>query len=336
VILPGALIGVAGIADAAARALLARVRGAAAAPALMAVLLAPLGLVFWQTAAPVRAHTEYAGLIPHVERLASAIGNRDLLVVESRNAGSDLHVLAVPLAYIYGRQVLVLASVTPPKRQLERFLGWAWTRYDHVLFLGGGGTDLLSTAFTAEPLLSDRFSVPEYNQPINAFPSGIRRKDFEFSLFRIDRRASGTRLPLDVRIGVLDDLNVLRFYARERRGDTGELFRWTTGQSFVLLLGMPPSTTEVVVWMSSGGRPARAPAPAVEVALDDRVLGTATPDDAVRPYRFPVPPDLVARLAASPDAARLRLRVPTWNPAAIIGGSDTRDLGVIVTRVETR
>jgi hypothetical protein len=108
------------------------------------------------------------------------------------------------------------------------------------------------------------------------------------------------------------------------------------GQSFVALLGVPPTATRVVVWMGSGGRPPQAPTPTVEVALDDHVLGTATPVDDVRPYAFALPPELAARAAARTGPARLRLRVPTWNPAALLGVNDTRELGVIVTRVEVR
>ncbi len=51
-------------------------------------------------------------------------GDRDLLVVESRNA-SDTHVLALPLAYIYARNVLVLNSPKPDKTAFAGFLDWA-------------------------------------------------------------------------------------------------------------------------------------------------------------------------------------------------------------------
>ena len=69
-------------------------------------------------------------------------------MVESRNA-SDTHVLALPLAYIYARNVLVLSSPKPDKTAFAGFLDWARTRYDRVLFMGGGGTDLLSPAWGA-------------------------------------------------------------------------------------------------------------------------------------------------------------------------------------------
>jgi hypothetical protein len=309
----------------------------AAGVLVVALLVAPLAGAFWTAAGPVRPHVEYAGIIPRLERLAAQVGDRDLLIVESRNAGSDLHVIALPLAYIYGRQVLVLDSAAPSKRLLEAFLTWAWTHYDHVLYLGGGGTDLLTTAFSAEPVSSERFAVPEYERPVNAYPSGVRRKDFEYGMYRlVPAAAHAASEPVDVRIGVLDDLDVLRFHARETRGDTGETFRWTTGQSFVLLLGIPTDATTLTIWMSNGGRPAAAPPATVEAAFDDDTIGTATPDDQIRPYTFHLAPALVSRVAGRPDPVRLRLRVPTWNPAATIGGGDTRDLGVIVTRVDVR
>ena len=81
----------------------------------------PVAVTFWRMSSPVQQHVEYAGLIPQLEQLASRIGDRDLLIVESRNAGSDLHVLAVPLVYIYARHVLVLDSPVPPKRAVRGF-----------------------------------------------------------------------------------------------------------------------------------------------------------------------------------------------------------------------
>jgi 4-amino-4-deoxy-L-arabinose transferase-like glycosyltransferase len=316
--------------------LLGRVPAETAAPPLPAVLAALAGAAFWRASAPVEHHVEYAGLIPRLEHLAQQIGDQDLVLVESRNAGSDLHTFAMPLAYIYARHVLVLDSPAPPRDPFEAFVTWALTRYRTVYFLGGGGTDLLTRGLTAEPVSSDRFQVAEYDAPMNAYPTGVRHKEFEYGLYRLLPVAQRPSPVIDLQIGGLDDLNVVRFHARERRGDTGLVFRWSGAQSFVVLTGLSASASEVTIWMSSGGRPPQAPAPVVEVALDDTVLGSATPVDPVQPYRFAIPPDLARRLAARADPVRLRLRVPTWNPQALLGVNDTRDLGVIVTRVEVR
>jgi hypothetical protein len=298
--------------------------------------ISPIALTFWRASAPVRQHVEYAGLIPQLEQLASKVGDRDLLLVEARNAGSDLHVLALPLAYVYARHVLVLDSAVPSKRTLENFVSWARSRYDNVLFLGGGGTDLLTRRVGVEPVASTRFTVPEYDSPINAYPSGIRRKDFEFGLYRLVPAPHVRSGPFDLTIGDLDDVNVVRFHAKEKHSSTGTLFRWSRATSYILLLGVAEDARRLTIWMSNGGRPQTAPPAAVHLTLDDQDLGTTTPDEVIRPYTFAISPEAARRAAAVQDPVRLRLQVPTWNPAELLGVNDTRDLGVMVTRVEVQ
>ena len=114
-------------------------------------------------ARPVMPTSSIAGVIPRLETLAATIGDRDLLIVESRDA-SDTHMLAPPLALIYARNVLLLSSPLPDKAVFAPFLDWARTRYDRVLFIGGGGTDLLSPAWGMRAIASERFQLPEYDR----------------------------------------------------------------------------------------------------------------------------------------------------------------------------
>lgn len=306
-----------------------------AAVTTIAVAL-PMAAAFWRASDPVRRHIEYAGLIPRLETLAAAVGDRDLVIVESRNAGSDLHVLAMPLAYIYARATLVLNSPAPDKRAFEQFVAWARTRYEQVFFLGGGGTDLLTRQVSAVPVSGDRFQVPEYDTPLNRYPDGIHQKEFEYGLYRLTPASPTPAGAVDLAIGTLDDLNVVRFHARETRGDTGVAFRWSRGLSYVLLMGVPPDARHLTVWMSNGGRPAEAPPAQVELSIGDDVIGSAAPRDAIEPHHFDLPASVVRDRTASGDPVRLQLRVPTWNPGQLLGANDTRDLGVIVTRVEVR
>ena len=123
---------------------------------LVRILRIPIGVVFLgllaanyaRASRPISMHVEYAGIVPRLEQLASRIGGDDLLIVESRNA-SDVHVLALPLAYIYARNVLVLSSPAPDKPTFAGFLQWARPRYRRVLFMGGGGTDLALVAMVS-------------------------------------------------------------------------------------------------------------------------------------------------------------------------------------------
>ena len=141
--------------------------------------------------------------------------------------------------------------------------------------------------------------------------------------------------PISQHIGSLDDLAVVRFHAKEKRDD-GLVFRWTTNVSYVVLPAFSADARQVTIWMSNGGRPASEATAVVTVALDDHVLGTATPVDAVKAYSFDIPPDVARTAGAQEEPPRLQLRVPTWNPGTALGVNDTRNLGVIVTQVDVK
>jgi hypothetical protein len=306
----------------------------AVASAIACAVFVPLAIAYWRAAAPVRPHVEYAGLIPKLESLAGRFGDNDLVLVESRNA-SDMHVLALPLAYIYARNVLVLNTPRPEKRAFEDFIIWAQSKFANVYFLGGGGTDLLTRHLTAAPVASERFQIPEYASPRDAYPAGVLRKEFDYGLYRIKYSSTPVVGPVTLHIGTLDDLAVVRFHAKEKRDD-GLVFRWTMNVSYVVLPSFSPDAREVTIWMSNGGRPSSQPVPDVTVLLDDHVLGTTTPGDAVKAYTFAIPPDVARAAGAQEEPPRLQLRVPTWNPGTALGVNDTRNLGVIVTQLDVR
>jgi hypothetical protein len=177
IILPGALLLAAGAALTGARGRRPLTR--AIRVPLGIAFLALLGVQYARVAKPLYPHIEYEGVIPRIEQLAGRLGDDDLLIVEARDAGSDVHVFALPLAYIYARHVLVLASATPDKAALAAFLDTMRARYRRVLFLGGGGSDLLSSRWSIDPIASDRFQIPEYESAWNAFPRGVRKKEFD-------------------------------------------------------------------------------------------------------------------------------------------------------------
>ena len=161
-------------------------------PARMAaglVIVAVLAMAFWRQSQPLFSHVEYAGLIPRLEEMAATFGDKDLLIVESRDA-SDVHVLALPLAYIYARNVLLLVNRTPNPLQFKAFLDWAQSHYANVYFMGGGGTELLSREVTVEAVDTRVFQIPEWESSINALPAGLRKKSSTSAFIGSCRRAT--------------------------------------------------------------------------------------------------------------------------------------------------
>lgn len=296
-------------------------------------VLAVLGYQYSLRAAPVMPHVEYAGMIPALERLASRFTDHDLVLVESRDAGSDTHVLALPLAYIYARNVLVLNSARPDKLQLRAFLESAQALYRQVYFVGGGGTDLLSRRISARPVDDARIKVPEFESTAGTLPSAVRRKDFDYSVYELSLR-SASEGPFSLDVGSRDDLNVVRFHAKET--SEGRTVRWTGPQSIIAVPGMTGAEREVVLVLHDGGRPAQAPRAHVDAYLGDTLLGGIDVGAGFRPYHFAIPPEAAVRAAASEDPAQLRLVSTVWTPQQFFGGSDDRRLGVMLDRVEVR
>ena len=328
VILPGALLLIGAVTVAAPRGRGRITRFASAA--IGVVFAAVLASVYARAAAPVAAHVEYQGIIAHLEQLAGRIGDDDLLIVESRDAGSDVHVLGLPLAYVYARNVLLLSTAAPDKSTFAAFLDQMRARYHRVLFLGGGGTDLLSSRWSVTPVVSERFGVPEYQSAWNAYPRMPLRKDFEYSLYELGPpKAAAAETVLDV--GVNDDLNVIRFHAKET--SEGRTYRWSQRQSFVILDHVRPDGRTLALWLSDGGRPPAAPPAIVQVLFGTRALGTVTVAGAFHEYDLDIPADVAAAAAASGEAVRITLRTDTWNPARVLGSPDDRELGVMVDRV---
>lgn len=332
VILPGMLL----FASAAALGGIRAPRNTAAAlrTLVRVVFVALLAQHYAQASRPVVGHVEYAGLIPRLEQFAGTIGDSDLVIAESRDTGSDVHVLALPLAYIYARNVLVLNPVRPDKPAFAAFLDWAHTRYRRVLFIGGGGTDLLSHRYGVRPLASERFQVPEYDSPLDAYPRFVRQKEFDYGVYEFTAPEAVDGLWFDLDIGIRDDLHVVRFHAKEH--SEGHTFRWTRATSYISVTVIHPTSREVTIWMNDGGRPPTVGPADVNVYLYGQLLGTARVQRGFLPYTFAIPPDLARRAAAAGDPVELRLVTPTWNPRRAFGTPDDRDVGVMVDRVAVR
>jgi hypothetical protein len=331
VILPGGLLLVAAAAltGVRGRLLLSRaIRGP-----IGIVFIALLGVQYARAAKPVLDHVEYAGIIHRLETLARQIGDDDLLVVESRDSGSDVHVLGLPLAYTYARNVLVFSNAAPDKTTFAAFLETARARYRRVLFLGGGGTDLLSSRWSVAPLASDRFQVPEYESARNAYPTRPKQKEFEYSLYVFGPPVAPSGAN-ELDLGVNDDLNVIRFHAKEVT--EGRTVRWSQDESAVIVSRIGAGDRALALWMNDGGRPPAAPPADVTVLLKDRVLGTVRVTRGFNEYTVPIPADAAAAAAAAGEPVRITLRTATWNPRTLLGTNDDRDLGVMVDRVAVR
>jgi hypothetical protein len=285
--------------------------------------------------APIWRHVEYRGVLDQLRAFARSFGPRDLLLVESRYV-SDLHVLAVPLAYVYDKSVLVLYTAWPDKAMFHEFLEDAHRRYDRIFFAGGAGTEgnnLVSKHLRVEPVRGYRFQLPEYEAALNAYPRQVRFKEFDFGLYRFEQGETVER-PFALDVGTDDDFYVFRFHAKEQQ--KGVTFRWTRRLSLVSVLGLPRASRAIVLRLNDGGRPAAAGPARVSVSLADRPLGTVAVAQGFHDYSLPLTPELLDLAARSEEPLLLRLISTTWMPRDVLGTPDDRQLGVMVDRIDVR
>ena len=315
---------------------LAWTRGPVAARLRLAVgvvLVATLGWQYVQATRPILRHVEHAGVIPIVEELAGRFTSDDLLLFGNRGV-TDAQAFALPLAYVYGRNVLSLREWEPDPKLLRQFLDWARTRYERVFFIGGA-TALHSSRTGAELASREHARIPHYDRTLNAYPNGVVNWEFNYGIYDllVDPLPPG---PFDLDVGGDDDLQVLGMHPRtlNRYGVT---YRWTTARSSVWVVGTLPDARKVTLRMSNGGRPVAAGVAVVRVSLYDQPLGSIiVPDDRFREYTIAIPPDLARAVAADEGAAELRLETVPWVPLHVLGIPDQRELGVMLDRVEVR
>src|SRR5262249_25021957 len=93
---------------------------------------------------------------------------------------------------------------------------------------------------------------------------------------------------------------------------------------------------ELAIWMNNGNRPAEAGPATVEAFLGDDSLGRVTVGLTDEPFVFEIPEALATAASHNVGATTIRLISSTFNPRALTGADDDRELGVKVDRVELR
>ena len=221
---------------------------------------------------------------------------------------------------------------SPDPKAFGAFLDWARQHYDRVLFMGSGGTNLLTRRITPKLISTDRFRVPFYDRTLNAYPQGVDSWEFDFGLYELlpDPVPPG---PVEIDVGSGYDLYVGNMHPREASSE-GRSFRWTRTRSTVWIVGTHPEASELILTLS--GRLDQAGIAPVQIVLNDRLLGTLSPADGYERYTLPIPRDLALEMAERDEASELRIESQPWVPSQLLGMPDDRSLGIRLDRVVIR
>ncbi len=294
--------------------------------ALAAGLTLALGGAYARDARALWTYTDWKGAVRFTDELARRFGDQDVVIFEQPRS---IHLLALPLWAVHGRNVLELARFNPDPARLNE-LARAWrSRFRQIYFVHTYSTDLCGVFLQRVQDLE--FGTLEWERPTERPPRRPESRGLRFTISRVvpPEQLQVPALP-ELDVGGSDDFQVSGFFDKEvaRDARTGALrsYRWSARCASLYLPGARPGA-ELLVTASADKRPPEIPA-LVRASLNGVALGTFTPGAEWADFSLRLPATL------PPGPPVLRFDVADWRPArALPGSNDVRDLGIVVDRV---
>jgi 4-amino-4-deoxy-L-arabinose transferase-like glycosyltransferase len=168
------------------------------------------------------------------------------------------------------------------------------------------------------------FSIPlqwvEFNEPKGRLPRAFHTLNGTLELWRIGKRRPGEFFE-----STAARLEISGVEARGLYGtDPGRTFRWTDGRAELLIPRELVKGSRMLYVEFSDNRPEPAE---TSIFLNSQEIGTVrVQTHSVTAFSYPLP----SGWDSGSQTVRLEFRTPPWVPAQAYGGSDTRNLGVML------
>ncbi|GEM_PF-1709779 len=299
-----------------------------------AVVIGGLLFAFLRVDRPFLYHVEYQGSLDQLALLAAQFEPEALILFD--NGDPSQHVTQ-PLAYLFHRQVFVLQRERPDTTFLRRLLEATDAEGKPMyLALSSGVLEWHPPDIRFESLGDFTLQVPIAERSTQHVPRQVVPLSYRLDLYRIipSQTTPGEVSPppaTSVEMGP-GEYPYLRggFYGWETMPE-GATFRWTNGLGRIVL--SRPSMGDLNLNLSvASGRPSLAQPAQLSVWVNGVSVGerTLAQGYTFETWSLTVPED---DLPATSEV-EIELRSDTWVPQAIGYSEDSRELGVMVDRVE--
>jgi hypothetical protein len=281
---------------------------------------------------PILSHVDWKGSVKFVSDVARRFGPKDVVLFEQPKS---IHLLSLPLWGLYGANALEFRRFNPEPSKLRHLIA-AWRPvYRNIYLVTSFRTDVCGLFL--ERAQTFRFASEEFEWTYDRVPRKPEARIVEFFLSRVVEPQS-LRVSTEpiVDIGGAGDPQTSGFFESEATGE--QTYRWTGGcldergnATGTIYLPAATSGARVTIRATAHLRPASAKPAHVIAYFNDVPVGEFTADGSWRDFSVTLPTPL-------PEGARiLRLEVPAWRPSNTDPlATDTRDLGIMVDRVEVQ
>ncbi len=319
---------------AAAIAAIARSRRLPLARAWAALLaLGLVGGLLWQSRFVLRER-DMAGALARLAELESHLAPRAVLLVAEPPTALLADTFGPPLRFLYDHPVVPVRRAEPATvaSLLARVFARAAAEGRPVQLVA---VEPISPGVRGQlglwPLTEVGVSLPLLMNTYDSYPSVMQTAHYGIEIYDAQPRLPFDAPPREalIDVGTLDASQIrLGFHPKERiPGDASA--RWTRGEAQIDLPVTGPGPVEVEIRARVYANE-KVPPPEVEVQLDDRPVGRFRVETDWRVFSF------TAEAGPMLGRSRLRLVMPTFNPARLGQSGDGRDLGILVDWVRVR
>ena len=273
---------------------------------------------------PFLRQAELGGSWRQMAALASRTREADVILFEHCRAQEFF---LGPLRNMFGQTVLPLAHYKPDPASFERVVGEILAEKRRVFLIScDEWTSLDSSKVLFEPRERFYFASDLVEPTFERLPEKMQEVHYSLQIYEVKARPQGGPK-------VYEALNSHSSfgYASEgfhpaEFGTDGNAYRWSRGDASVELPEIDGAYPAVLIARLARPDMGAATGSPIRVRLNGQDLGPVQPSPGFKEYRIPIRRSQLAR----GERNRIEFRSHSFNPSALRGWEDTRDLGFML------
>lgn len=273
---------------------------------------------------PFLRQAELGGSWPQMAALASRTREADVILFEH---GRAQEFFLGPLRNLFGQTVLPLAHTKPDPASFERVVGEFLAEKRRVFVISSEEwTSLTSSRYFFEPRERFYFTSDLVERTFERLPEQMQEVHYSLQIYEVKPRPQGGPKSYEALISHSNFGYASEGFHQSEFGEGGNAYRWSQGDASVELSEIDGSYPAVLI--ARLARPDMGPATEspVRVRLNGQDLGAVQLSPRFKDYKIPIRKSLLAR----GERNRVEFLSHSFNPSALQGWEDTRDLGFML------
>lgn len=273
---------------------------------------------------PFLRQAELGGSWTQMAALASRTREADVSLFEH---GRAQEFFLGPLRNLFGQTVLPLAHTRPDPAAFERVVGGFLAEKRRVFVISGEEwTSLDSSKYFFEPRERFYFTSNLVERTFERLPEQMQEVHYSLQIYEVKPRPQGGPKTYEALISHSNFGYASEGFHQSEFGAGGNAYRWSRGDASVELSEIDGSYPAVLIVRLA--RPDMGPASEspVRIRLNGQDLEVVHPSPRFKDYRIPIRKSQLAR----GERNRVEFLSHSFNPSALRGWEDTRDLGFML------